>query len=178
MLDTLQKARMKVNVTKSEVLMILRGTKADEARRRFVSVRGGEDHLRVPHAGSSVYFAIKLKIRYVGVILSYGSFEMQTAAYRCGQAKIAFGQLCAVLRTGSCLSKADRLRVYRVCVWSVVKYGLLGIGLDRRALEKVCSTVAMQLCKVLRIHGRGISNKQVFQTADLDPAQILLRFEY
>ena len=81
-----------------------RGTKTDEARRRFISVRGGEDHLCIPHAGSSVYFAIKSKIRYLGVILSYGAFEMQSAAYRCGQAKAAFGQLRAVLCTGSCLS--------------------------------------------------------------------------
>ena len=174
-LDILQQACMKVNITKSDVLMLLRGTKADEARRRFISVRGGEDHLRIPHAGSSVYFAIKSQIRYLGVILSYGSFEMQSATFRCGQAKAAFGQLRAVLRTGSCLSKADRLRIYRACVWTVLEYGLLGVGLDRRALDLVCSTVALQLRKVLRLHEKGISNKQVFQAADIDPAQIFLR---
>ena len=135
-----------------------------------MSVRGGEDHLRIPHAGSNVYFAINAKTRYLGVVLSYGSFEIQSATFRCGQAKAAFGQLRAVLRTGSCLSKADRLRVYRVCVWSVVEYGLLGVGLDRLSLDLVCSTVAMQLRKVLRVHGKGISNRQVFQHAGIDPA--------
>ena len=173
-LAVLSSACMKVNVGKSEVLMLLRGKRADEARRRFVSVRGGEGHLRVPHSGSSAYFTIKSKIRYLGVVLSYGGFEAQTAAYRCDQAKSAFGQLRSVLRTGSCLTKADRLRVYRACVWSVLEYGLIGVGLDRKALDSVKSAAAGQLRKVLRIHGRGITNQQVFEQAALNPEEILL----
>ena len=173
-LDVLSTARMKVNISKSEVLMLLRGKRADEARRRFVCVRGGEDHLRIACAGSSAYFAIKSQIRYLGVVLSYGAFETQTANFRCGQAKAAFGQLRSVLRTGSCLTKADRLRVYRVCVWSVLEYGLIGVGLDRRALESVRSIVAGQLRKVLRSYGRGITNRQVFEQSDLDPDKLLL----
>ena len=173
-LKVLSTALMKVNVSKSEVLMLLRGKRADEARRRFVCVQGGEDHLRVSCDGGSAYFAIKSQIRYLGVLLSYGAFEAQTANFRRGQAKAAFGQLRSVLRTGSCLTKADRLRVYRTCVWSVLEYGLIGVGLERRALESVRSTVAMQLRKVLRIHGRGIRNRQVFEQSGLDPDKLPL----
>ena len=173
-LDVLDKACVKVNISKSEVLMLLRGKRADEARRRFGCVRGGEDHLRIPCAGSSAYFAIKSQIRYLGVVLSYGAFETQTAIFRCGQAKAAFGQLRSVLRAGSCLTKADRLRVYRLCVWSVLEYGLIGVGLDKRALDSVRSTVAGQLRKVFRIYGKGITNRQVFQQSDIDPEKLLL----
>ena len=78
-LDALDKACVKVNFSKSEVLLLLRGKRADEARRRFVCVRGGEGHLRIPSAASSAYFAIKSQIRYLGVVLSYGALETQNA---------------------------------------------------------------------------------------------------
>ena len=89
-LDLLLRAKMKVNITKSEALLLLRGRKADEAKRRFISIRGGEDHLRVQTTGINHYFAIKSKIRYLGVIFSYGSLEHQSASFRSGQAKSSF----------------------------------------------------------------------------------------
>ena len=141
----------------------------------FICVRGGEDHLRIPGERANTYFVIKPEIQYLGVKLSYGSFETQSARLRCGKAKAAFGQLRAVLRTNSCLSKVERLRIYRSCVWSVPEYGLSQVGLDRRAIDLVCSTVAMHLRKILRIFERGVPNKQVFLTAGIDPARLLLR---
>ena len=173
-LDLLSRAKMKVNITKSEALLLVRGRKAEEAKRRFISTRGGEDHLRVQATGNNRYFAIKSKIRYLGVIFSYGSFEHQSASFRSGQAKAAFGQLKGVLRTGACLSKADRLRVYRVCVWTVLEYGLIGVGFDRRSLDLACSTVAQHLRKLLRIYEKGVSNQKVFLMAGIDPAKLFL----
>ena len=47
--------------------------------------------------------------------------------------------------------------------------GHRGTGLDSRGLRLVESTVAQQLRKVLRTHERGVSNREVFTRADLDP---------
>ena len=173
-LEALENAHMTVNIPKSEVLMLLRGTKSDEARKRFVCVRGGEDHLRIPGQKGNTYFAIKPEIQYLGIKFSYGPFEVQSAKFRCSVAKAAFGQLRAVLRTGACLSKAERVRIYRSCVWTVLEYGLIGVGFDRRALDLICATTAVQLRKILRVYEKG-SNKQLFHSAGIDPVQLLLQ---
>ena len=56
-----------------------------------------------------------------------------------------------------------------MCVWSVLEDRLIGVELDSRASESTPSTVATQLRKVLRIHGKGIiTNRQVFEQSDLD----------
>ena len=166
---------MKVNTPKSEVLMLLRGTKSEEARKRFVCVRGGEDHLRIPGKKGNTYFAIKPEIQYLGVKLSYGSFEVQSAKFQRNMAKAAFGQLRAVLRTGACLSKAERVRIYRSCVWTVLEHGLIGVGFDRRAIDLICTTTAVHLRKILSVHEKGVSNKQLFYSAGIDPVQLLLQ---
>ena len=64
---------------------------------------------------------------YLGVVLSYGQFELATARHRCAQAGQNFGQLKNVLRVNGVLSKAQRLKVYTTCVWpSLVVWGKCG----------------------------------------------------
>ena len=55
----------------------------------------------------------------------------------------------------------------------MIEYGLCGTGLDARGLRLIVSTTAQQLRKVLRVHEHGVSNKEVFDRAGLDPHAIL-----
>ena len=109
----------------------------------------------------------------LGVMLSYGSFEYSTAQHRCKQAWINYQSLRKALRANGVLSSADRLRIYRVCIWPVIEYGLRGTGLDARGLRLILSTTAQQLRKVLRVHEHAVSNREVFDRAGLDPHAVL-----
>ena len=107
-------------------------------------------------------------------MLSYGNYELQSAKHRCKLAQVAYARLRKVFRTGAVISRAARLRIYRACVWPVIAYGILGLGLDSRALRHVCSTVAGQLRKIQRLCQHGVSNTAVFEAAQLNPADELL----
>ena len=52
--------------------------------------------------------------------------------------------------------------------------GLLELVFDRRAIDLICSTTAVHLWKILRVYEKGVSNRQVFHSAGIDPVQLLL----
>ncbi|CAE7854043.1 unnamed protein product, partial [Symbiodinium necroappetens] len=112
---------------------------------------------------------------YLGVVLSYGQFELATAKHRCAQANQSFGQLRNVLRVNGVLSKAQRQKVYVTCVWPSLLYGISAVGVNHAALRTIQSTAAMHLRKLLRIHEKGWSNAGILQQADLVPLQHLQR---
>ena len=174
-LATLRELGMKVSNSKSEAVLAVKGNEADAARKRFVVKWNGEMCLRVGKSTNTANIPIKSELAYLGVQLSYGSYELQSAKHRCKLAKVAFSRLHRVLRTGAVLSKAAKLRIYRACVWPVLAYGLPGLGLDARAMDSVCSTAAMHLRKILRLYQHGISNMSVFEQAGLNPEDELLK---
>ena len=151
-LATLQELGMKVSNSKSEAALALKGSEADAVRKRLVVKWNGQTCLRVGRSQNTAYIPIKSEISYLGIQLSYGSYELQSARHRRQLAKAAFARLHRVLRKGAVLSKAAKLRIYRACVWPALVYGLPGLGLDNRALDCVCSTAAMQLRKILRLY--------------------------
>ena len=57
----------------------------------------------------------------------------------------------------------------------MIECGLCGTGVDSRSLRLVESTVAQHLRKVLRIHEHGVSNRAVFERAELGPRFVLER---
>ena len=165
---------MKVSSSKLEAVFSVKGNEADAVRKRFVVKWNGEMCLRVGKSTNTAYIPVKSELAYLGVQLSYGSYELQSAQHRCKLAKVAFSRLHRVLRAGAVLSKAAKLRIYRACVWPVLAYGLPGLGLDARAIDSICSTTATRLRKVLRLYQHGISSTSVFEQAGLRPEEELL----
>ena len=171
-LQVLSDMGMAVSYHKCEAVLTLKGLKQTVAMKKYTKVRNGAPHL-VIKAGSDVFIPLKSEIAYLGIMLSYGSFEYSTAQHRCRQAWISYKTLRNALRTNGVLSSAERLRIYKVCVWPVIEYGLCGTGLDARGLRLIRSTTAQQLRKVLRIHEHGVSNREVFDRARLDPHAVM-----
>ena len=84
------------------------------------------------------------------------------------------GNLRQVLRSNSALSLKERMRIYRACVWPIIEYGILGVGLDSRSLGYIYSTVATQLRKIFRMYQKGVSNQDVYARSGLNPVELLL----
>ena len=173
-LQTLDALGMTVSHSKSEAVLSLKGAEADRLKKRYIQRRDGVDKLRIDLADGSVHIPIKGEIKYLGILLSYGSYELQSARHRCKLAQVAYIRLHKVFRTGAVISRAARLRIYRACEWPVVAYGILGLGLDSRALSQICSTVAGHLRKIQRLYQHGVSNHAVFEAAQLHPADALI----
>ena len=105
---------------------------------------------------------------YLGTVLSYASFELQTAQHRVHQANSNFATLRDILRTNSALSRTRKLDIYRMCVWTTLTYGLVSVGITATSCRAIQTAAAMHLRKLLRIYQKGNSNEDVLRRANIE----------
>ena len=160
-----------ISYEKSSCLLALSGTRKKRANRSYVDWHRGRECLCVSVASSQVLIPIVDQVSYLGIQLSYGRFEAQTIQYRVDKATTQFNGLTSVLRTTSKFSRQHRIRIYKACVWSSLRYGVLAAGLTQAGYNQIVTTLCLQLRKVLRVHEYGVSNQQVLQQADLQPVE-------
>eukprot|EP00439_Symbiodinium_sp_Y106_P077393 s432_g16.t1 len=166
-IEVIQSLGMCINFQKSVATVALKGTQAQKIMKRHFKQWDGRKCLIVRTSGQDIKIPITDTMPYLGCMLSYGNFELTTAMHRCKQATSNFAQLRKVLRTNSMLSKAQRLSVYRTCVWPALLYGITAVGFSSSSCRTLQSTAAMHLRKVLRLHERGLTNEQVLDQAGL-----------
>ena len=128
-LQVLRDLGMEVSFGKCEAVLSLKGARQAEILKKYTRVRNGSAHL-VIKTDREILTPLKSEITYLGAVLSCGPFEYATAQHRCRQAWKNYKSLRRALRTNSVLSSAERLRIYRVCIWPVIEYGLCGTGVD------------------------------------------------
>ena len=167
-INILEQRRMQVSFQKSAVVYALRGRVADEMAGRNTCWHSGSRYFVLRWGTRCVRLPLQDRLEYLGTILSYGSFEMQTAVHRAAKATQNFKMLTKPLRTTGPLSLAQRLRIYKACVLTSLVYGLTATGFSSGSLRHVCSVAFVQLRKVLRKHERGTTHSHVFSSAGLD----------
>ena len=170
----LEERSTQVSFLKSAVVYALRGRAAEEIVGRYTAWFRGERHFLLRSKTRTIKLPVHDRLVYLGVVLSYGAFEMQSARHRADKAAQNFGMLSKPLRMNGALSKSIRLRIYRACIWSTLSYGLIAVGFTAGSLQHVISTAARQLRKVLRMHEKGTTNKAILEAATLDVTSILL----
>ena len=170
----LLKRNMQVSFSKSSVVYALRGRSAEEMVGRYTQWHKGERCFLLRIKGDIIRLPLHDRITYLGVVLSYAAFEMQSAKHRVDKATKSFGMLSKTLRVNGALSRAQRIRIYRACVWTSLAYGLPSVGFTAGSLKLVTSTVFVQLRKVLRMHEKGTTQKQVLHAACLDAQTLLI----
>ena len=147
-----------INFDKSGVLLALPGTDKASMLRACTCQWRGLHQLRVPSEGLTEYVPIVSELNYLGIVLGYSGYEHATVQHRLGKSQQRFGQLSKVLRTRSSFGLLGRLRVYRSCVWSSMRYGLAAVGLAQ-AYNEIVSALCVRLRKVLRIYVRGLQRR-------------------
>ena len=171
LIETLQSLGMEVNCQKSVVVLKLCGKAVAQACKHLLVWREGVQLLRDrgEHNQNDIYIPCQSSMPYLGAALSYDNFELQTFKTRAAQAKSRFQELRRILRTDGAITCRHRLRLYKAIIWPTLWYSLASVGVTIDVLKGVCSLLAVQLRKVLRIHEEGISNKTVLEQAGLDP---------
>ena len=95
---------------------------------------------------------------YLGAVLSYDNFELQTFTARAKAAQIRFQELGRVLRTRGALTQKQRARLYQATVWPCLVYSLVFVGVTAAVYKGVLSVIAGHYRKILRIYEEGVSN--------------------
>ena len=174
LLDVLRSSGMEVSITKCVAVLALRGVTAQQALKRNVKHWNGHRCLVVPGPQGDDYIPLAEYMSYLGVQLSYGAFEAQTAQARSHKADQNFAALRQVLRTRGPLSLRQRQRIYNACIIPSLLYGLVSVGVTTQVLQRISSTQAQHMRKLHRVHEHGVSNEAVLERAGLCPRQQLV----
>ena len=96
---------------------------------------------------------IKTSNLYLGprsqVKIGYQSFEKSSVTYRLSQSWVAFRRLHVFLKRNK-IPLGKRLALWRACVWSITRHGLLSVGLDSASAAQLVSQTARQVRTVAR----------------------------
>ena len=171
LMQILALAGVRINYEKSSCLLALTGTQKKKAYGSHVEWHRDGESLCVAVGSSQVRIPIVDQLPYLGIQLSYGRFEAQTIQTRIDRATTQFNALTSVLRTTSKFSRQQRLRIYKACVWSALRFGVLAAGLTQAGYNRIVTTLCLHLRKVLRVHEHGVSNQHILQQADLCPLE-------
>ena len=165
--STITELGMQISIQKCLATIALKGTRAAKMMAKYFKNWNGQQCLVLREHIHDIHIPVTHELKYLGVILSYGNFEIATAKHRIHQANINYAQLRPILRTNGPLSQARRRSVYRTCVWTSLLYGVSATGVNDSVYRLLQSTAATHLRKVLRVHEKGRSNESVLQQADL-----------
>ena len=174
-IDTLRGCGMEVNIAKSSVVLALKGRQAEKIQKRVTCHWRGQHCLVIPGDTNTEYLPIVDTLPYLGAVLSYASFESQTAQARIQKAQQNFDTLRSVLRTRSSFSQRQRQRIYNACVVPAMMYGISAVGVTSQVIKKLRSAQAQHMRKLYRVYEHGVTNQSVLERAGLDPVQLLLQ---
>ena len=142
LIATLRHFGMDVSAQKSVILYSLHGRKAEKFLCNARFKRADKWHMRV---SPDLDFPIVRQHKYLGVIISYGSFEAHTLEHRTHCASTAFSRLRHILCTKNVLSTIKRVQLWKAIIWPTLKYGLTSLLLSVHEQIQVVGYVARQL---------------------------------
>lgn len=122
-IEKLASIGLNISPTKSTALILIRGKHHGKLNREFLHQTSEGWNLKIPLSQRVLLIPVKSSCRYLGVVLSYKQFEMETIAFRIRSAWISFHRLHRWL-----LNKRIRLcaryRLWLTSIFPVMTYGL------------------------------------------------------
>ena len=139
-------------------------------KQRFVNLGTPNEPLQIPAQDRMVY---------LGVVMSYQQFELQTLQHRTQVATTQKHRLVKVLHSARIISLKHRIRVYLACIRSATMYVLHAVGIGQKAAARLCSLEIRHLRALARspAHITRESNSQLFTRLGITPTlDYLIRF--
>ena len=143
-LQDLETLGMQVSMDKTAVLLALAGTEAPKMLQTYTSRTPQGRVFKISHPTRTIQLPLKQQHTYLGVIISYRSFERYTLRYRQQLAWQAFHRMRKFLANAR-LPLPKRVQLWRSCVFSILSYGLTATGLDLQSATQLRGAVMRQL---------------------------------
>ena len=165
---------LRINVQKSVALCRIIGRSAPAFLRKW-TVRSKEGpRLTIPDLDWKL--PLVSKTAYLGVVISYRAWEMDTTKRR-----IAAIQHCFhVLRrwfTDTTIPKPLKFRLYKQCILLTLQYSIFEMGVTQQGFKQLISVINIHLRRMIRepIHVTHESTHDCFHRHGLDPPWIILQ---
>ena len=151
-LDTIEELQLTLSYTKSFVIFRHAGTNSRPAMKgHFRTTPDGQQVLIPRSSGHATFLPVRAAGKYLGVVLSYGNFEMQTWSHRKRAAWSAFARLKPWFHSKGLTCK-NRYHLWHTCIMSILTYGLLATQVTVPILLQFQAVVFQMLRRILGDH--------------------------
>ncbi|CAE7903235.1 unnamed protein product [Symbiodinium microadriaticum] len=149
-IDTLTSLGMTVSDAKTVILDGLRGPQKSRLLKPLLKQHPDKGTcLQLACSSGFLDLPFRHSHTYLGIKLSYGSFERLTLQLRLKQGWSNFSRLFTLLRS-KYIKPQQRLQLWQACVFTAIRYGLPSVGLPPDGPDKLRQAVAKQIRLVLK----------------------------
>ena len=169
-LDTLQHLELQLSYQKSFVILKYAGTNPRPVLKGRIRRQGPDHFLLVQRQhGQTSALPLRKKGSYLGAVISYSAFELQSWQHRKRTAWLAFNRLCKWLRHRH-IAVRQRLYLWKQCVFTVLTYSLMATNVTVSILHDFQTVVFRMIRTILGDHPYRThrSHQQVFHQFQLD----------
>ncbi|CAE7618384.1 ML1 [Symbiodinium sp. CCMP2592] len=152
-----RKFHMKINLEKSKAILKMVGTLKHKVRKDFIRKTNAGHRLLLSPRNPDKWLTLVQSTEYLGAIVSYQQFELQTLRHRISKANARRWALASFLHSRR-ISVKLKLRIWQSSVLSSLLYGLSTCGLTGGQVEDIQ--------RVIMKHVRAIISNQAHLTGD------------
>ena len=181
LLESVARLQLRVNPSKCVILVKLVGVEAPAVTKRHTcwlpDAQGTlQKCWRLGRNKTFKAFRWESSTKYLGIIISYGSFEMLTLKHRIAEAAKNVQQVRRFIYNRRIASPKARLRVWFTTVWATLVTGLPEVGLTEDTARQLRGWYAFKIRSVLNqpAHVSRLPTTDLFALHGiLDPVKIL-----
>ena len=162
------------------VLLQMHGGSAQQTRNKLVVTKKGEKYVQLP---SGRLIALKTQVPYLGIIISYHDYEMQSLRHRLQASKAVMKEVAHAVRNSHAITERRRLSIWRITAWASALCSLHVVGLTEQGLAALESHMIYQLRFVVRSYSQStretnehLLRRRGFKTAKAQIVQRLKQF--
>ena len=134
-----------VNLTKTALLLRVRGPGANRALRQYVLRKDGKRHWQVDTEDGPALIPIERSVVYLGTHLELGDCSLANTRHRLKEAKGREAKMHRAVRSRRVFGLAHRLRIWRACAVSSATFGMAPLGIRYSAATLLRSWFYRQL---------------------------------
>ncbi|OLP94419.1 LINE-1 reverse transcriptase-like [Symbiodinium microadriaticum] len=177
LLCTLEDYKMRINFTKTAVLVKLVGKQASQALCNCTCIRHGVSHLVVVVNGRTQYVPIRTEHEYLGSRVCYDRVADRNLDHRLQAGQLRYHKIQRALTGKHVVSVSHRIRLWAACVFTSTSYSLAAVGLTAQGLHRWETRVLRHLRAIMRkpAHLTHVSNEEIWTQACLQrPGRVIL----
>ena len=148
---------MKINIEKTKAILKVVGTLKSKVQENYIRHHAQDRRLLLSPKDPAQWLLLVSQTEYLGLIISYNSFELQSMRHRIAKANKRRWAMASILHTRK-ISVKYKLQLWKSCILSTLTYGLHTCGLT--------GDHALEAQRHMMRHIRAVVSNQAHLTGD------------
>ena len=148
LLDLLEHHGLCISQEKTVLLIKLAGVQSKSIMKRLIVHQQGHRWIKIPRRGQHTLLKVVESHPYLGVKISFNTFEQQTLKYRMHLSQTTNLRLKKWLCGRNGLTTRDRLQLWQTCVQTSLSHGLCSAGLRQDGLQQLIHRLSADIRRI------------------------------